>query len=71
MLLVFSARTPITEEEEETLSTLQALFGSQILDYVIVVFTGGDVLEEEGATLDEFLARDCPPFIKVGSLDIS
>uniref|UniRef100_A0A1J3JAI2 Protein AIG1 n=1 Tax=Noccaea caerulescens TaxID=107243 RepID=A0A1J3JAI2_NOCCA len=64
VLLVFSARTPITEEEEETLSTLQALFGSQILDYVIVVFTGGDVLEEEGATLDEFLARDCPPFIK-------
>ncbi|ESQ33407.1 hypothetical protein EUTSA_v10008274mg [Eutrema salsugineum] len=63
-VLVLSARNQITQEEENTLSTLQALFGSEILPYVIVVFTGGDVLEENNETLEEFLRRDCPPFIR-------
>ena len=70
VLLVLSARTRITQEEENTLRTLQALFGSQILDYVVVVFTGGDVLEECKETLEDYLGRDCPTFIKVGTLDI-
>lgn len=62
---VLSARTQI--EEMSTLGILYALFGSEIAAYVIIVFTGGDVLEEEGVTLDEFLGReDCPPFVKVG-----
>ncbi|CAA7053827.1 unnamed protein product [Microthlaspi erraticum] len=65
VVLVLSARTQITQEEESTLGILHALFGSEIAAYVIVVFTGGDVLEEEGVTLDEFLGReDCPPFVK-------
>ncbi|AEE31645.1 Avirulence induced gene (AIG1) family protein [Arabidopsis thaliana] len=64
VLLVLSARTRITQEEENTLRTLQALFGSQILDYVVVVFTGGDVLEECKETLEDYLGRDCPTFIK-------
>ncbi|CAH8312141.1 unnamed protein product [Eruca vesicaria subsp. sativa] len=64
VILVLSARTRMTQEEESTLSTLQALFGSQILAYVIVVFTGGDVLEENKETLEEYLGRDCPAFIR-------
>ncbi|CAN8314157.1 unnamed protein product [Cochlearia groenlandica] len=64
VILVLSARTRITQEEENTLRTLQALFGSEILSYVIVVFTGGDVLEDDGETLDQFLGRGCPAFIK-------
>jgi len=60
---VLSAKTQI--EEMSTLGILYALFGSEIAAYVIIVFTGGDVLEEEGVTLDEFLGReDCPPFVK-------
>uniref|UniRef100_A0A1J3EJW4 Protein AIG1 n=1 Tax=Noccaea caerulescens TaxID=107243 RepID=A0A1J3EJW4_NOCCA len=65
VVLVLSARTQITQEEVSTLRILHALFGSEIAAYFIVVFTGGDVLEEEGVTLDEFLGReDCPPFVK-------
>ncbi|CAH8369594.1 unnamed protein product [Eruca vesicaria subsp. sativa] len=64
VLLVFSARAPITREEEKTLQTLKDLFGSQIIDHVVIVFTGGDVLEENKETLDDFLARDCPEYIK-------
>ncbi|CAE5959184.1 unnamed protein product [Arabidopsis arenosa] len=64
VLLVLSARTRITQEEENTLTALQSLFGSKILDYVIFVFTGGDVLEECNETLDDYLGRDCPDFIK-------
>ncbi|CAA7053825.1 unnamed protein product [Microthlaspi erraticum] len=46
VVLVLSARTPITVEELSTLGIMHALFGSEIAVYVIVVFTGGDVLEE-------------------------
>jgi len=60
---VLSSRTQI--EELSTLGILYALFGSEIAAYVIIVFTGGDVLAEEGVTLDEFLGReDCPPLVK-------
>ncbi|CAA7029837.1 unnamed protein product [Microthlaspi erraticum] len=63
---VLSARsTQITVEDLSTLGILHALFGSEIAAYVTIVFTGGDMLEEEGVTLDEFLGReDCPPFVK-------
>ncbi|CAA7029833.1 unnamed protein product [Microthlaspi erraticum] len=65
VVLVLSARTQITEEEESTLGILHALFGSEIAAYVIVVFTGGDVLGEKGVTLEEFLVgEDCPPFVE-------
>ncbi|CAE5959185.1 unnamed protein product [Arabidopsis arenosa] len=52
------------EEEEKVLCTLQLIFGSKIVDYLVVVFTGGDVLEEDGLTLDEYLGNDLPDFLK-------
>ncbi|EOA38298.1 hypothetical protein CARUB_v10009789mg [Capsella rubella] len=64
VFLVLSARTRVTEEEENVLRTLQTLFGNEILKYVIFVFTGGDVLEECNETLDDYLGRDCPDFLK-------
>jgi len=65
VVLVLSSRAQITEEELSTLGILHALFGSEIAAYVIVVFTGGDVLAEEGVTLDEFLGgEDFPPLVK-------
>ncbi|XP_010478809.1 PREDICTED: immune-associated nucleotide-binding protein 8-like [Camelina sativa] len=64
VLLVLSARTRMSQEEEMVLSTLQVLFGSKIVDYLIIVFTGGDVLEEDGMTLQEYLGGNLPDFLK-------
>ncbi|XP_027902209.1 immune-associated nucleotide-binding protein 9-like [Vigna unguiculata] len=60
IVLVFSIRTRFSEEEQATFLTLQALFGHKIVDYMIVVFTGGDELEETEETLDDYLGSNCP-----------
>lgn len=59
VLLVFSVRNRLTDEEESTLCQLKILFGSQIVNYIIVVFTNGDALL--GETLENYL-EDCPEF---------
>lgn len=64
VVLVLTVRTRITKDEEDALCTLQILFGGEILDYLIVVFTGGDELEENNLTLDEYLSK-CPEFLAV------
>ncbi|KAL8590924.1 hypothetical protein ACOMHN_005247 [Nucella lapillus] len=46
-----------TEEEYEVYTRLKALFDSDVTHYVIVVFTGGDMLEKEGKTIDEVLRK--------------
>ncbi|CAH8312130.1 unnamed protein product [Eruca vesicaria subsp. sativa] len=61
-VLVLSARTRFSKEEEMVLSTLQVLFGSKIVDYLIIIFSSGDVLEDDGVTLDEYL-EDCPDYL--------
>ncbi|CAA7033274.1 unnamed protein product [Microthlaspi erraticum] len=63
VLLVFSVRNRLTEEEQSTLRTLKILFGSQIVDYMIVVFTNGDAFDD-GDTLDDYL-EDCPEFQEI------
>ncbi|WVZ11953.1 hypothetical protein V8G54_016483 [Vigna mungo] len=60
IILVLSVRTRFTEEQETVLSTLQSLFGSKIVDYMIVVFTGGDDLEENEENLEDYLGHECP-----------
>lgn len=70
VVLVLSVRNRITKEEEDTLSTLQILFGSRILDYLIVVFTGGDDFENTKQTFDKYLSK-CPEFMTVGDLIMS
>lgn len=65
VLLVFSVRGRLTEEEQSALYNLQTLFGSKIADYMIIVFTGGDDLEENDETLDDYLGQECPEFMKV------
>jgi len=64
VIVVFSVRTRFTEEEETALRSLQTLFGSKIVDYMIVVFTGGDELEENAETLEDYLGRECPEPLK-------
>jgi len=65
ILMVFSVRTRFSEEEQATFLTLQALFGHQIVDYMIVFFTGGDDLEANEETLDDYLGCECPQPLKV------
>ncbi|GFZ09710.1 P-loop containing nucleoside triphosphate hydrolases superfamily protein [Actinidia rufa] len=65
VLLVLSVRTRFSKEEEAALRSLQSLFGEKINDYMIVVFTGGDELEENDETLEDYLGRECPVPLKV------
>lgn len=64
VLVVLSVRNRFSKEEEAAISSLRTLFGSKINDYMIVVFTGGDELEENEQTLEEFL-EDYPESLKV------
>ncbi|PON81437.1 AIG1-type guanine nucleotide-binding (G) domain containing protein [Trema orientale] len=64
VLVVFSVRTRFSQEELAALRSLQNLFGSKIFDYMIVVFTGGDELEENDETLEDYLGRECPEPLK-------
>ncbi|KAF6147830.1 hypothetical protein GIB67_014410 [Kingdonia uniflora] len=64
VLIVFSVRSRFSREEEAALQNLQVLFGEKIADYAIVVFTGGDEVEEDGGTLADYLGSECPEPLK-------
>ncbi|KAL9667502.1 hypothetical protein QQ045_001863 [Rhodiola kirilowii] len=64
VLVVFSIRTRFSKEEEATLESLKVLFGDKISDYMIIIFTGGDDLEDMDETMDEYLGRECPAPLK-------
>ncbi|KAM5574938.1 immune-associated nucleotide-binding protein 9-like [Rosa sericea] len=64
VLVVLSTRARFTKEEESAIRSLEVLFGSKIFDYMIVVFTGGDELEENDETLEDYLGHDCPEPLK-------
>ncbi|KMT19424.1 hypothetical protein BVRB_1g012690 [Beta vulgaris subsp. vulgaris] len=70
ILVVFSVRSRFSQEEEAALQSLQAVFGPKIADYMIVVFTGGDELEDNDETLGDYLGRECPETLK-NILDLS
>ncbi|XP_010437891.1 PREDICTED: immune-associated nucleotide-binding protein 8 [Camelina sativa] len=55
LLMVFSLRGRLTEEENSVLSVLKVLFGDDIVDYMIVVFTNEDSLTDNNETLDGYL----------------
>ncbi|PHT45837.1 hypothetical protein CQW23_14995 [Capsicum baccatum] len=46
------------------LSTFREFFGEKIRDYMVIVFTGGDELEDSDQSLDEYLGNDCPEPLK-------
>ncbi|XP_047324564.1 immune-associated nucleotide-binding protein 9-like isoform X2 [Impatiens glandulifera] len=60
ILVVFSVRTRFSKEEQAALQSLQTLFGEKIYNYMIIVFTGGDDLEDNDETLEDYLGRECP-----------
>lgn len=68
VLLVFSVRARLTEDEKFVFHHLQTLFGSKISNHMIIVFTGGDELVENGETLEDYLTQWCPEFLKVSVL---
>ncbi|CAL9109947.1 unnamed protein product [Musa acuminata var. zebrina] len=55
ILVVFSVRSRFSPDEEAAIESLKTFFGEKILDYMIVVFTGGDDLESHGQTLGDFI----------------
>ncbi|XP_057817545.2 immune-associated nucleotide-binding protein 8 [Cryptomeria japonica] len=54
-ILVLSIQNRFTEEEANAFEKLQYLFGPKILDYMTIVFTCGDLLEEDCVSLDDYL----------------
>ncbi|KAH9726016.1 Immune-associated nucleotide-binding protein 9 [Citrus sinensis] len=64
VLLVFSIRNRFSKEEGAAIHILESLFGKKISDYMIVVFTGGDELEDNDETLEDYLGRECPKPLK-------
>ena len=54
-----------TNEERKTIDHFVNNFGKGMYKYMIVLFTGGDDLEEEGKTLDQFIAESPPELKKV------
>ncbi|XP_010542898.1 PREDICTED: immune-associated nucleotide-binding protein 8-like [Tarenaya hassleriana] len=64
VLLIFSVRSRLTAEEKSALINIRSIFGSNVVNHIIVVFTNGDALESDGQTLDDYLTDDCPEFLK-------
>ncbi|XP_065880346.1 immune-associated nucleotide-binding protein 9-like [Euphorbia lathyris] len=64
VLLVFSVTNRFSREEEAALQSLHTLFGRKIIDYMIVVFTGGDELEDNEETIEDHLSREAPQPLK-------
>ncbi|GAY67984.1 hypothetical protein CUMW_260640 [Citrus unshiu] len=64
VLLVFSVRNRFSEEEGAAIHSLESLFGKKVFDYMIVVFTGGDELEDNDETLEDYLGPECPKPLK-------
>ncbi|GAB2219659.1 hypothetical protein Droror1_Dr00007296 [Drosera rotundifolia] len=60
ILLVFSCTSRFSMEEEAVIESMQRIFGPKVTNYMIVVFTGGDDLEDNDETLDDYLGRECP-----------
>ena len=65
VLVVVSLRSRVSMEEAATIETLQKNFGDKIAEYMILVFTGGDELEED-QDFDDYLSHS--ETIKVGEL---
>lgn len=66
VLFVLSVRTRFSKEEQAAIQYFKEFFGTKISDYMIVVFTGGDRLEDNDS-LNDHLDRSCPEHLKVKS----
>ncbi|KAJ0785564.1 putative AIG1-type guanine nucleotide-binding (G) domain-containing protein [Helianthus annuus] len=60
VLVVFSTCRRFSEDGQDVICSLVTLFGNKIYNYIVIVFTGGDELEEEEKSLDDY----CPESLK-------
>ncbi|MFS7910546.1 putative AIG1-type guanine nucleotide-binding (G) domain-containing protein [Helianthus anomalus] len=70
VLVVFSICSRFSEDDHDVICSLVTLFGNKIYNYIVIVFTGGDELEEEEKSLDDFLCN-CPESLKVQKFSTS
>ncbi|XP_059299454.1 immune-associated nucleotide-binding protein 9-like [Lycium ferocissimum] len=63
ILFVLSVRTRFSKEKQAAIQYFSEFFGTKINDYMIVVFTGGDELEDNDS-LNGQLDRSCPENLK-------
>ncbi|XP_038903490.1 immune-associated nucleotide-binding protein 9-like isoform X4 [Benincasa hispida] len=56
-------RNRFSQEEEATIKTLQNTFGPKIVDYTIVILTGGDEFDD-GDDIEDYLSHECPAALK-------
>lgn len=66
VLVVLSIRGLFSVEEKAVVGSLKKFFGENITDYMIVVFTGGDELEEAELSLEDYLGREGSDPLLVG-----
>ncbi|CAM6126104.1 unnamed protein product [Calypogeia fissa] len=64
LLLVLSVRNRFTAEEAAAVESLQTIFGEKVVNYMILIFTGGDELEENEQTLGDYLRDGAPDFLR-------
>ncbi|XP_049409800.1 immune-associated nucleotide-binding protein 9-like isoform X1 [Solanum stenotomum] len=63
VLFVLSVRTSFSKEEQAIIQYFKKLFETKISDYMIVVYTGGDKLEDNDS-LNDHLDHSCPDDLK-------
>ena len=65
MLMVFSATSRFSHEDEKTIEAIKMFFDDTIIDHLILVFTNGDRLGED--SWNKMLTDDdnCPKYLQV------
>ncbi|KAG7648387.1 P-loop containing nucleoside triphosphate hydrolase [Arabidopsis thaliana x Arabidopsis arenosa] len=61
VLFVLSMKNRITQEEEYALNTLQRIFGSKILEYLIFLLIDGEKFEAK--EFEDYFRECCPEFL--------
>lgn len=64
VLVVLSLRNRFSQEEKDAVTLLMKFFGDKISDHMIMVITGGDELEANDESIQDFIGRDCPEQLK-------
>ncbi|XP_006653435.2 immune-associated nucleotide-binding protein 9-like [Oryza brachyantha] len=63
MLLVFSAKSRFSCEDEKTIESIKLFFGDKILDHMVLVFTHGDEVGGE-TNWKNMLSATAPPYLQ-------